>query len=89
MPLSANTLAVIDELGRLTTGTDAAPLWECVERARIAGDHRDAGVVEAPRSLPVFYDELDFEAWKQDFVEDPDEQLVLTDGEAPHQATNL
>ena len=46
----------------------------------VAGDDRDAGVVEAPRERPAFDDELDLEAGQQDFVEHPDDQFVLTDG---------
>jgi hypothetical protein len=36
-----------------------------------------AGVVEASGEAFVVDDELDFEAGEQDFVEHPDDQLVL------------
>jgi len=36
--------------------------------------------VEAARGGAVFDDELDVKPWHQDFVEDPDDELVLTDG---------
>ena len=36
----------------------------------------------------VLDDELDLEAGQQDFVEHPDDQLVLTDGQTSHQRTN-
>jgi hypothetical protein len=38
------------------------------------------GVVQPARERPVLDDELDVEARQQDLVEDPDDQLVLTDG---------
>jgi hypothetical protein len=43
--------------------------------------------VKAPRRSSVLDDEFDFEAGKQDFVEHPDHQLVLTDRETPHSST--
>ena len=46
----------------------------------IAGDDVHAGVVQAPGERRCLDDELDFEAGQQDFVEHPDDQLVLTDG---------
>ena len=48
----------------------------------------DAGVVQTPRQRPAFDDELDLEAGQQDFVEHPDDQLVLADGETPHRVNN-
>ena len=59
-------------------------LDEGVGAAGVAGDDLDAGVVQAPRQRPVLDDELDLEAGQQDFVEHPDDQLVLTDGQTPH-----
>ena len=51
-----------------------------VGAAGIADGDADAGVVETPGERPALDDEFDFEAGQQDFVEHPDDQLVLTDG---------
>ena len=40
------------------------------------------------RERLVFDEELDFEAGQQDFVEHPDDQFVLTNGEAPHRTAS-
>ncbi len=63
-------------------------LDEGVGAPRIAGGGLDAGVVETPRQRAALDDEFDLEAGQQDFVEHPDDQLVLTDGETPHQIIN-
>jgi hypothetical protein len=44
----------------------------------------NAGVVETPRDRLAFDDELDIEAGPQALIEEPDDQFVLTDGDAPH-----
>ena len=46
----------------------------------IAGHDVDAGVVEATGHRTAFNDEFDLVARQQDFVEHPDDQLVLADG---------
>ena len=51
----------------------------------IAGRDVHAGVMKPARERPVFDDELHFKAGQQDGVEHPDDQLVLADGEAPHE----
>ena len=48
--------------------------------ARVADRDGDVGVMEPARQRPLFDDEFDLEAGQQDFVEHPDDQLVLADG---------
>jgi len=48
--------------------------------ARVAGHHMHAGVMQAPGGRFALDDELHVEAGQQDFVEHPDDQLVLADG---------
>ena len=61
------------------TGSDVG-FEEGIRAARVAGEHVDPGLMEPSRERPVLDDELDFEAGQQDFVEHPDDQLVLADG---------
>ncbi len=63
-------------------------LDEGVRATRVARRGLDVGVVETPRHRAAFDDEFDFKTRRQDFVEHPDDQFVLTDGEAPHQIIN-
>src|SRR5262245_49284954 len=56
--------------------------------AGVADRDRDVVFLEAPRQGPLLDDELDLEAGQQDFVEHPDDQFVLTDGQTPHQRAN-
>src|SRR5262249_34193589 len=79
-------LAVVldDDAGR---GAEVG-LQPGVGAARVADGDRHAGVVQAPGEGPLFDDELDLEAGQQDLVEHPDDQLVLTDGQTPHQRAN-
>ena len=51
---------------------------------QVAGGDVDPVVGEALRERLVFDEELHLEAGQQDLVEDPDDQLVLTDRKALH-----
>ena len=64
-------------------------LHERVRPARVAADDFDARVVQPPRERSVFDDELELESREQDLVEHSDDELVLADGETPHERTNL
>ena len=75
-PGTAPPVVFDDDAG---AGTEVG-LDERVGAAGIAGDDVHAGVVETAGERPVFDDELDLEAGRQDFVQHPDDQLVLTDG---------
>jgi hypothetical protein len=44
----------------------------------------ETAFVESSCDRFTFDQELDFEAWQQDFVEHPDSQFGLADGETPH-----
>ena len=55
-----------------------------VGAARVAGDDVQAGVMQPAGERLALDEELDFEAGQQDFVEHPDDQLGLADGETPH-----
>jgi hypothetical protein len=57
---------------------------EGIGAAGIAGDHVDAGLVQAARERPVLDDELYLETGQQDLIQHPDDQFVLTDGQTPH-----
>jgi hypothetical protein len=61
---------------------------EGVGAPRIAYGDGDAGVMQAPGERLALDDEFDLEAGQQDFVEHPDDQFVLTDGETPHRVPN-
>src|SRR5262249_16054005 len=68
-------------------GTDVG-LEPGIGAPRVADRDRDAGLVETPRQRPGFDDELHFEAGQEDFVQHPDDQFVLTDGQTPHWGVN-
>ena len=53
----------------------------CIDAPRIAGRDLDPGVVETTGEGPAFDKEVDLEARQQHFVERPDDQFVLTDGQ--------
>ena len=50
----------------------------------VAGDHRHAGIVQAPGQRTAFHQEVDVEAGGQDLLQEPDNQLSVTDGQASH-----
>ena len=52
--------------------------------ARVAGGDVQTGVVQPAGERLALDEKFDFEAGQQDFVEHPDDQLGLADGETPH-----
>ena len=53
----------------------------CVDAPRIAGRDLDPGVMETPGERPAFDKEVNLEARQQYFVERPDDQFILTNGQ--------
>ena len=73
-------VAIIDDAGRLETRKRAGKLAVLLgDLADSAMDDGHTGIVEAAGERPILNDELDLETRQQDFVEHPDDQLVLTD----------
>ena len=55
-----------------------------VDPPRIGGGDFDPRVVQPARERPAFDEKVDLEARQEDFVEGPDDQLVLTDSQNSH-----
>ena len=55
-----------------------------VGSARVAGDDVQVGVMKPAGERLALDEKFDFEAGHQGFVEHPDDQLGLADGETPH-----
>ena len=55
-----------------------------VGSARVAGEDVQVGVMELAGERLALDEKFDFEAGHQGFVEHPDEQLGLANGETPH-----
>ena len=55
-----------------------------IDRVGIGDGHRHAVVDETPGQRAAFDEELDVEGARQDPVQGPNDQLVLTDGQRTH-----
>ena len=61
-------------------GSDVG-LEVCVDAPRVAGRDLDPGVMKTPGEGPAFDKEVNLEARQQYFVERPDDQFILTNGQ--------
>src|SRR5260221_637146 len=85
-PCRAPTVAVYDDDacdgGKIGLEVGIGPLG-------VGEDDGHARIVETASERAILNEKFDLEAGHQDFVEHPDDQLVLADGETPHWRVKL